>query len=161
VAGQSASERKNMTVKVEFKKLYPDAQLPKKAHLSDAGFDLFAYLADDEHPICLYPGDRALISVGFTMALPPGHCAFVCPRSGLAVKNGISVLNSPGVIDESFRGPVGVILVNHGQDTFIVSKNMRIAQMVIQKLPEIEVLEVEELTPATERGIAGFGSTGT
>lgn len=146
-------------MKVEFKKLYNYSVLPKKAHESDAGFDLHACIAESGQYV-LKPGERKLVKCGFGMALPVGYEAQVRPRSGLALKHGISVVNSPGTIDAGYRNEVGVILINHGNEDFTISQGDRIAQMVIQKLPEIEVVEVEELSVASERGNAGFGSTG-
>lgn len=143
--------------KVEFKKLYNDSILPKKAHPSDAGFDLYAYT---NRQVSIEPGMRISIKAGFGMALPVGYEGQVRPRSGLALKNGISVVNSPGTIDAGYRNEVGVILINHGNETFFVNHGDRIAQLVIQKLPEIEVVEVEELSNPSDRGQAGFGSTG-
>ena len=152
-------------VKVEFKKLYEDSILPKKAHESDAGFDLYAHSAGNEGfdfsvGYILSPGGRILIKCGFGMALPVGFEGQVRPRSGLALKHGISVVNSPGTIDAGYRNEVGVILINHGRDIFYIKAGDRIAQLVIQKLPEIEVVEVQELSNPSERGQAGFGSTG-
>jgi len=163
-----------MKVKVEFKKLYEDSILPKKAHESDAGFDLYTHSV---HGISLggslieldfgkygYPlakGSRVLIKTGFGMSVPLGYEAQIRPRSGFALKNGISVVNSPGTIDSSFRNEVGVILINLGYEFFYIKKDDRIAQMVIQKLPEVEVVEVDELSNPSERGMAGFGSTGS
>ena len=145
-------------VRVEFKKLYEDAILPKKAHLTDAGFDLYAYTNNAD--VVLELTEQTLIKVGVAMALPNGFEAQVRPRSGLALKNGISIVNSPGTIDSSWRGEIGVILINFGKEAFTIKHGMRIAQMVIQKLPEVEVIEVKELTEPKERGQAGFGSTG-
>ncbi len=144
-------------MKVEFKKLYEDSVLPKKAHESDAGFDLHAHISEQ---IGLSPGERKLIKCGFGMALPIGYEGQVRPRSGLALKSGIGVVNSPGTIDAGYRNEVGVILINHGADDFIVNNGDRIAQLVIHKLPEIEAVEVQELSNPSERGMAGFGSTG-
>jgi dUTP pyrophosphatase len=155
--------KKGKKMKVEFKRLYASSLLPKKAHESDAGFDLYANL--EEHfgkdmRLEIPPGKRVLIKCGFSMALPAGFEAQVRPRSGLALKNGISVVNSPGTIDSSYRAEVGVILINHGQEDFIIKHGDRIAQMVIQAIPDVEVVEVEILSEATERGMGGFGSTG-
>ena len=153
-------------MKVEFKKLYEDSILPKKAHETDAGFDLYvnsmgqAGIKSDECSISLAPGQRCLFKCGFGMAMPVGYEAQVRPRSGLALKHGISVVNSPGTIDAGYRNEVGVVLINLGQEDFLVNLGDRIAQMVIQKLPDVEVVEVEELSVPSERGEAGFGSTG-
>jgi dUTP pyrophosphatase len=121
-----------------------------------AGMDLYANLSQ---PITLKPLQRALISTGLFMALPQGYEAQVRPRSGLAFKKGITVLNSPGTIDADYRGEIGVILVNLSNDDFVVEDGERIAQMVIAKHEQAEWIEVQELS-ATERGAGGFGSTG-
>ena len=121
-----------------------------------AGMDLYANLSQ---PITLKPLQRALISTGLFMALPQGYEAQVRPRSGLAFKKGITVLNSPGTIDADYRGEIGVILVNLSNEDFIVEDGERIAQMVIAKHEQAEWIEVQELS-ATERGAGGFGSTG-
>jgi len=156
--------------RVEFKKLYEDSILPTKAHETDAGFDLYAHSFHevirgvlrplDVTNFRLEPGNRVLVKAGFGMAIPPGYEAQVRPRSGLALKNGISVVNSPGTIDAGYRNEVGVILINMGHVTFELSVGGRIAQLVVNKLPEIEVVEVDELSVPSERGAAGFGSTG-
>lgn len=156
---------------LEFKKLYEDSVLPSKAHESDAGFDLhvhsFAGCMDgkitvwEDKDFCLLnPGVRVLAKCGFGMALPEGYEAQVRPRSGLALKHGVSVVNSPGTIDAGYRNEVGVILINTGNRSFEIRKGDRIAQMVVHKLPEIKVIEVKELSVPSERGQAGFGSTG-
>lgn len=156
-------------MKVEFKKLYEDSVLPKKAHESDAGFDLYAHSVKLEYEdndltshfgYTLQPGHHALVRCGFGMALPIGYEGQVRPRSGLALKYGVSVVNSPGTIDAGYRNEVGVILINHGHKPFTFNKGDRIAQLVIHKLPDIEAIEVEELSNPSERGYAGFGSTG-
>lgn len=157
-------------MKVEFKKLYDNSLLPRKAHESDAGFDLHAHsftsctdgLKDlgSLETYVVEPGTRVLAKCGFGMALPEGFEAQVRPRSGLALKHGISVVNSPGTIDAGYRNEVGVILINTGNKSFTVNVGDRIAQMVIQKLPKVEVIEVDELSNPSERGQAGFGSTG-
>lgn len=156
-------------VRLEFKKLHEDSKLPQKAHASDAGFDLHAHsvkfdLGDNDltsaFGFTLQPGSQALVKCGFGMALPVGFEGQVRPRSGLALKHGISVVNSPGTIDAGYRNEVGVILINHGNKPFLINKGDRIAQLVIQQLPEVEVLEVAELSDTSERGQAGFGSTG-
>jgi len=159
-------------MKVEFKKLYEDSVLPKKAHESDAGMDLYAHsfvscmgpkmLELDsrikEH--LMAPGVRMLVKCGFGMALPVGYEAQIRPRSGLALKHGITIVNSPGTIDAGYRNEVGVILMNTGLETFKVSVGDRIAQMVIHRLYDIETVEVDELTNPSERGADGFGSSG-
>jgi dUTP pyrophosphatase len=130
--------------------------LPKYMSHSASGMDLYAAI-DGE--VVLKPGERKLIPTGFKMALPEGYEAQVRPRSGLAVKNGISVLNTPGTIDEDYRGEVGVILVNHGQEDFKVKRSDRIAQMVINKVEQADIEEVQSLTE-THRSSGGFGHTG-
>jgi len=130
--------------------------LPKYMSHSASGMDLYAAV-DGE--VVLKPGERKLIPTGFKMALPEGYEAQVRPRSGLAIKNGISVLNTPGTIDEDYRGEVGVILVNHGQEDFKVKRNDRIAQMVINKVEQADIEEVQTLSE-THRSSGGFGHTG-
>lgn len=159
-------------MKVEFKKLYKGSILPKKAHESDAGMDLYAHsfmtcmgptmVALDSRITeqLIAPGARILVKCGFGMALPVGYEAQVRPRSGLALKHGITVVNSPGTIDANFRNEVGVILMNTGHNAFRVSTGDRIAQMVIQQLPDVEIVEVDALSDSSERGMAGFGSSG-
>lgn len=153
-------------VRVEFKKLYEDSILPKKAHESDAGFDLYAHSfvsipdMQDEWYGDLDPGERVLVRCGFGMAIPEGYEAQIRPRSGLALKQGISIVNSPGTIDAGYRNEVGAILVHLGEHSFSIHKGDRVAQMVIQKLPDVEVVEVDNLTNPSDRGAAGFGSTG-
>ena len=121
-----------------------------------AGFDLYAAV---ETATTIEPGQISPIRCGFAMALPAGYEAQVRPRSGLATRHGITLPNSPGTIDADYRGEVVVPLINHGRAAFIIQHGDRIAQMVIQKLPEVELLTVDEL-PATDRGEGGFGSTG-
>jgi len=130
--------------------------LPKYMSRSASGMDLYAAV-DGE--VVLKPGERKLIPTGFKMALPEGYEAQVRPRSGLAVKNGISVLNTPGTIDEDYRGEVGVILINHGNEDFKVKRNDRIAQMVINKVEQADIEEVQSLSE-THRSTGGFGHTG-
>lgn len=141
-----------MTVK--FMKLHPDAVLPAYARPGDAGMDVCACEA-----ATLQPGDRKLIKTGLVMELPHGTEAQMRPRSGLALKHGITLLNTPGTIDEGYRGEVGVILINLGQAPFEVNPGMRIAQMVVSPVLRAEVAEVAEVTN-TARGGGGFGSTG-
>jgi dUTP pyrophosphatase len=130
--------------------------LPKYMSHSASGMDLYAAV---ENEIVLAPGERALVPTGFKMALPEGYEAQVRPRSGLAIKNGISVLNTPGTIDEDYRGEVGVILINHGREDFKVKRGDRIAQMVINKVEQAGIEEVEILDE-THRSSGGFGHTG-
>ncbi|AJY77906.1 deoxyuridine 5'-triphosphate nucleotidohydrolase [Paenibacillus beijingensis] len=121
-----------------------------------AGFDLHAAV---ESPVELKPGERKLIPTGFAMAMPAGLEAQIRPRSGLAYKHGITCLNSPGTIDADYRGEVKVLLINLGSETFTISRMERIAQMVFQTVPQIEVAVADEL-PETVRGAGGFGHTG-
>ena len=132
--------------------------VPKVQTALSAGADLCAAVPADE-PVTLIPGARAIIPCGFAMALPAGYEAQVRPRSGLAAKHGVTVLNSPGTVDADYRGEVKVILVNLGQDDFTVTRGERVAQMVIAAVVQPAFAEVEELDE-TIRGSGGFGSTG-
>lgn len=131
--------------------------LPTYATEQSAGMDLSAAL---EEAFELAPGERALIPTGLAIALPAGYEAQVRPRSGLAVKHGVTVLNTPGTVDADYRGEIKVILINHGQEPFTIERGMRIAQMVIARHANVQWSVVEDLE-ATERGAGGFGSTGT
>ena len=141
-----------LTLKI--KKIETDAILPKYSHNNDAGMDLFSI---EENFIA--PGQTSLIRTGIKIELPGGTEAQIRPRSGLALKNSITVLNSPGTIDNGYRGEIGVILINHGKKEFHVEKYMKIAQIVIQKVLQVSIEEVDELSE-TERDSNGFGSTG-
>lgn len=132
--------------------------LPSYETAGSAGMDLRAALAEDA-AVTLEPGARALIPTGLKMALEPGWEAQVRPRSGLALKHGITCLNTPGTIDSDYRGEVGVILVNLGQEPFVIRRGERIAQMVIAPVAQVSVSEVDTLDE-TARGAGGFGSTG-
>ena len=132
--------------------------LPASETAGSAGMDLRAAVAEAA-PLTLEPGARVLVPTGLKMALEPGWEAQVRPRSGLALKHGITCLNTPGTIDSDYRGEVGVILVNLGQEPFVVRRGERIAQMVIAPVAQVTVFEVETLDQ-TERGAGGFGSTG-
>ena len=146
-------------VKVAIKRLAHGAGLDLPAYESDeaAGMDLRAAV-DSELPIA--QGERALVPTGITIALPAGFEAQVRPRSGLAAKHGVTVLNSPGTIDADYRGEIKVILINHGTDTFMVSRGERIAQMVIAPVTKAQFVETDDLDK-TARGAGGFGSSGT
>ncbi|MTI01167.1 dUTP diphosphatase [Roseibium sp. RKSG952] len=148
-----------MSVKLELKKLAHAADLPLPAYQSDlaAGLDL---MAATDGPITLEPGKRALVQTGLAIALPAGYEAQVRPRSGLAAKHGVTVLNTPGTIDADYRGEVKVILINLGDAPFVVEHGMRIAQMVIAPVVQAGIVEVSELSD-TARGAGGFGSTGS
>jgi dUTP pyrophosphatase len=141
-------------VELKVKKLNGNAVLPCYAHPGDAGLDLFASEA-----AVMAPGDSCLVRTGISIELPPGLEAQVRPRSGLALKHGVTVLNTPGTIDAGYRGEVGVILINHGRAEFRVEAGMKIAQMVIQAVVQATVREVGDLSD-TRRGAGGFGSTG-
>ena len=132
-------------------------KLPTYATEQSAGMDLSAAL---EEALELAPGERALIPTGLSIALPAGYEAQVRPRSGLAVKHGVTVLNSPGTVDADYRGEIKVILINHGQDPFTIERGMRIAQLVIARHVNVKWVKVEALDE-TERSGGGFGSTGT
>lgn len=132
--------------------------LPAYETAQSAGMDLRAAVPA-EAPVTLRPGDRALIPTGLQIALEPGHEAQVRPRSGLALKHGITCLNSPGTIDADYRGEVGVILINHGREPFVVARGERIAQLVVAAFVQAAPVEVEALDE-TARGAGGFGSTG-
>jgi dUTP pyrophosphatase len=140
--------------KLLIKRLSPVARLPSYAHAGDAGLDLFAAVAAS-----LEPGESTLVGTGISIELPPNTEAQVRPRSGLALKHGITVLNTPGTIDHGYRGEVGVILINHGRARFDIEPGMKIAQMVIAPFVTVAVEDAEELT-GTSRGQGGFGSTG-
>ena len=142
-------------VKVKIKMLDGCSDLmPKKAHEDDAGFDIRARIDMD-----LEPGVPHLVPTGIFMEIPVGYEAQVRPRSGLAAKHAITIPNSPGTIDAGYRGEVKVIMLNAGKEVFKIVKGDRVAQMLINKLPEIEIIEVEELSDSL-RGTGGFGSTG-
>ncbi len=145
-------------MKILFKKLphAKDLALPSYETSSAAGMDIRAAL---EEPMVLKPGERALIPTGLQMAIPHGYEAQIRPRSGLAIRNGITMLNTPGTIDADYRGEVKVIAINLGQEDFEVNHGDRIAQMVIAPVTQFPVVEVENLDE-TERGEGGFGSTG-
>ena len=134
-----------------------DLPLPQYATSGSAGLDLLAAISSDA---ILAPGERRLTPTGLAIALPEGFEAQVRPRSGLALKNGVTVLNSPGTIDSDYRGEIGVVLMNHGDAPFVVTRGMRIAQMVVAPVTQLSWDETTKL-PDTERGAGGYGSTGT
>jgi dUTP pyrophosphatase len=146
-------------VTVEVKRLPHGANLPLPEYATEgsAGLDLLAAVEED---LRIAPGARSLVPTGFAIALPPGYQAQVRPRSGLALKHGVTVLNAPGTVDADYRGEVGVVLGNLGDEPFVVSRGMRIAQLVIAPVVRLAWHAVDEL-PASARGAAGFGSTGT
>ena len=141
---------------VEFTRLAPEAEPPQQMTAGAAGFDLRACLAE---PLQLSPGARALVPTGLAIAVPTGYEAQVRPRSGLALKEGVTVLNAPGTIDSDYRGPLGVILVNLSSAPFTVRHGERIAQLVVAPVLQVQFREVEQLTE-TLRGEGGFGHTG-
>jgi len=142
-------------VKVLLKRLDADLPAPSRAHPGDAGIDLFAAA-----PCRLRPGERTLVSTGVAVAIPHGFAGFVQPRSGLAIKRGVGVLNSPGLIDAGYRGEISVILINTDRSSdLVLSRGDKVAQLVIMPVPEVELCEVADL-PHSERGTDGFGSTG-
>jgi dUTP pyrophosphatase len=133
-----------------------DIPLPGYQSEGAVGMDLHAAVEAD---VTIEPGAVATVPCGFSMALPGGYEAQVRPRSGLAAKHGISLVNTPGTIDPDYRGEVKVLLINHGKAPFVVTRGMRIAQMVVLPVPRVEWMQVDEL-PATARGAGGFGHTG-
>jgi dUTP pyrophosphatase len=148
------------SVTVEVQRL-PHAEglaLPAYQSAHAAGLDLLAAVAEDK-PVTLAPGQRALVPTGLTIALPDGFEAQVRPRSGLALKHGVTVLNAPGTVDADYRGEVAVLLINHGADAFTIRRGERIAQMVIAPVTRATLVTVATLS-ATARGSGGFGSTG-
>ncbi len=135
-----------------------DLPLPSYQSALAAGMDLFAAVPDDK-PLALAPGSRMLVPTGIAIALPAGCEAQVRPRSGLAARHGVTVLNAPGTIDADYRGEIQVLLINHGSETLAITRGMRIAQLVIATVARATLREVESLDP-TDRGAGGFGSTG-
>jgi dUTP pyrophosphatase len=136
------------------RRLREDAVLPERAYSGDAGLDLAAC---DRHE--LGPGERAVVGTGLAVAIPEGFAGFVQPRSGLAARHGISVVNAPGLVDSGYRGEIRVVLLNTDrEEPFVVEPGMRIAQLVVLPVPGLEAVEVEEL-PESERGVRGFGSS--
>lgn len=130
--------------------------LPRYATEGSSGMDLVAAITDN---IIIKSGDREIVPTGIAISLPPMYEAQIRPRSGLAAKNGVTVLNTPGTIDNDYRGEIKAILINHGKEDFVIERGMRIAQMVIAKYEQFEIIEVDSLD-ATDRGTGGFGSTG-
>lgn len=139
---------------LSFKRVHPDAVLPAYAHPSDAGMDIRSV-----EELTIPVGKRALVHTGLVINLPPAYEAQVRPRSGLALKSGVTVLNTPGTIDAGYRGEIGVILINLGENDFVIRKGDRIAQLVIAPVTQPIVVEATEIDE-TDRGTGGFGSTG-
>jgi dUTP pyrophosphatase len=144
-------------IKVCIQKMPGNEDIPLPQYMTDqaAGMDIFAAVIEDE---IILPGRRKKIATGIAIALPEGYEAQIRPRSGLALKNGITLLNSPGTIDADYRGEIGLIVINHGEEPFIVKRGMRLAQMVVQKFAQVDWVETAELNK-TLRGSGGFGHT--
>jgi dUTP pyrophosphatase len=143
-------------IELVVRRLRDDAVLPEHAYPGDAGLDLVAC-----ERVVIAPGARAVVSTGLAVAIPVGHAGLVTPRSGLAVRHGLGMVNAPGLIDSGYRGELRVVLLNTDRETpFTVESGMRVAQLVVIPVPELTLVEVEDL-PETERGVAGFGSSGT
>ena len=143
-------------IKLAIQRLDPSVELPSYAYAGDAGLDLRA-----SEDVVLQPFERRLISTGLAIAIPEGYAGFVQPRSGMALKKGLSMANTPGLIDSHYRGELKVVAVNlDAQEPIEIQKGERIAQLVIQKVPVVDLVEVEELDE-TDRGAGGFGSSGT
>jgi dUTP pyrophosphatase len=141
-------------IELPIKRLHAEAVIPARAYEGDAGLDLAAC-----ERVELAPGERALVATGLAVAIPDGHAGFVQPRSGLAARHGITIVNTPGLIDSGYRGELKVILLNtDAREPFVVEPGMRIAQLVVLPVPAVELHEVDEL-PDTERGVRGFGSS--
>jgi dUTP pyrophosphatase len=141
-------------MQINLRRLDPEALPPSRAHPGDAGFDLSATAGG-----VLASGQRAAIGTGIAVEIPPGYAGLVLPRSGLARRHGISLVNAPGLIDSGYRGEIEVLLINHGAESFTIEPGQRIAQLVIVRVEEVEFHEVEELA-GSERGVRGFGSSG-
>jgi len=141
-------------VRVPVLRLDAGLPLPSYARPHDAGLDLLAAA-----PVTLPPGARALVATGIALAIPAGFAGFVLPRSGLALRHGVTLLNTPGLIDAGYRGEIKVLLVNHGDDTVTLDRGDRVAQLVLQRVEHAALAAVDAL-PESERGAGGFGSTG-
>jgi dUTP pyrophosphatase len=144
-------------IRTSFKKLYDDAIEPTRATQDSAGLDLYSWQSSH-----LRPGEWAAVRTGIAISLPPGHVGLVCPRSGLASKHGITVLNAPGVIDADYRGEIRVLLINLGCEAWLINTGDRIAQLVITPVAPIRLVEIgpSDKLEKTSRGSGGFGSTG-
>lgn len=149
----------NLSINVEIMALpgSEGLELPRKMSELASGFDLYAAVTE---PMVLEPGKRALVPTGLALAMPAGLEAQIRPRSGLAYKHGITCLNTPGTIDADYRGEIKVLLINLGEEAFTIARGERIAQMVFQIVPEVDLIEVQQLSE-TVRGAGGFGHTGT
>jgi dUTP pyrophosphatase len=142
--------------KIQIKKLSNEVMTPKYETLGSSGMDLAAYIEQD---VVINSGDKALVPIGFSLSIPQGYEVQIRPRSGLAAKKGITVLNTPGTIDADYRGEIKVILINLSKDKFTIKNGERIAQMVVCPVEKVSLEEVKELSQ-TNRGTGGFGSTG-
>jgi dUTP pyrophosphatase len=141
-------------IELPIRRLRDDAVVPTRAYAGDAGLDLSAC-----ERVELAPGERAMVGTGLAVAIPDGYAGYVQPRSGLAARHGITIVNTPGLVDAGYRGELRVVLLNtDAREPFVVEPGMRIAQLVIVPIPEVEPVEVDEL-PESERGVRGFGST--
>jgi len=141
-------------IELPIRRLRDDAVVPERAYAGDAGLDL----ASCER-VELGPGKRATVGTGLAVAIPDGYAGFVQPRSGLAARHGLTIVNTPGLVDSGYRGELKIVLLNTDErEPFVVEPGMRIAQLVVLKVPGVDPVEVDEL-PATERGIRGFGSS--
>ena len=147
-----------VTIRVKLLAHFDGLALPAYETAGSAGLDIRAAVPDDE-PICLQPGQRAMVPTGLSVAIPDGHELQMRPRSGLAAKHGITCLNSPGTIDSDYRGELKVILINHGTEPFDIARGERIGQLVLAPVTRLEWSQVDTL-PDTSRGEGGFGSTG-
>ena len=143
--------------KIQIKKLSNSVLIPRYETLGSSGMDIAAHI---EENLIVNPGEKTLVSTGFSISIPRGYEIQIRPRSGLAVKKNITVLNTPGTIDADYRGEIKVILINFGKEKFVIKNGERIAQMVVCPVVQANLEEVEEL-PITKRGSDGFGSTGT
>ena len=143
--------------KIQIKKLSNEVLTPKYETPGSSGLDIAAFIDED---IIINSGDKALIPTGFSLSTPEGYEVQIRPRSGLAIKKGITILNTPGTIDSDYRGEIKVVLINLSKDKFTVKNGERIAQMVVCPIVQVGIEEVKEL-PETNRGVGGFGSTGT
>jgi dUTP pyrophosphatase len=141
-------------IELPIRRLRADAVLPERAYSGDAGLDLAAC-----ERVELPPGERVTVGTGLAVAIPDGYAGFVQPRSGIAMRHGITIVNSPGLVDSGYRGELQVVLLNtDAREAFVVEPGMRIAQLVVVPVPEIDLVEVDEL-PESERGVRGFGSS--
>jgi dUTP pyrophosphatase len=141
-------------IELPIRRLREEAVLPERAYAGDAGLDLAAC---ERHE--LGPGERAVVGTGLAVAIPEGHAGFVQPRSGLAARHGLTIVNSPGLVDSGYRGEIRIVLLNTDTaEPFVVEPGMRIAQLVVLPVPELEPVAMEEL-PESDRGVRGFGSS--